>query len=86
MVVQVHAAPSRAGAEVEADTQLALQDAQQAAKRMHPLSGPAITVVSVGQDAQADLDTADGFQDTYLKPLRIFDSVIGEITNVWTLL
>jgi hypothetical protein len=43
-------------------------------------------MASVGQDAQADLDAADGFQDTYLKPLRIFDSVIGEIANVWTLL
>ncbi|KIK38627.1 hypothetical protein CY34DRAFT_14919 [Suillus luteus UH-Slu-Lm8-n1] len=80
--VEVHAAPSQAGAEVEADTQSALRDAQQAAKRMHPLSGPAITAASVGQDAQADLDAADGFQDTYLKPLRIFDSVIGEIANV----
>ncbi|KIK32150.1 hypothetical protein CY34DRAFT_19251, partial [Suillus luteus UH-Slu-Lm8-n1] len=77
------------GAEVEADPQSALrdaqpalQDAQPAASRMHPLSGPAITVTSVGKDAQADLDAADGFQDTYLQPLRIFDAVIGEIANV----
>lgn len=27
-------------------------------------------------------DAADGFQCTYLVPLRIFDNVIGEITNV----
>ncbi|KAG1837691.1 hypothetical protein DFJ58DRAFT_846337 [Suillus subalutaceus] len=70
------------GVEVEADTQLALQGAQEAAKRIHPLSGPAKRVVSVGQGAQADLHTAQGFQDTYLKPLKIFDTVIGEIANV----
>ncbi|KAG2112048.1 uncharacterized protein F5147DRAFT_771606 [Suillus discolor] len=66
----------------EGGTQLALWDAQQATKCMHPLSGPAIAVTSVGQDTQVDLDAADGFQDTYLKPLRIFDAVIGEIVNV----
>jgi hypothetical protein len=83
LVVQVQTAPS--GAEVEADTQSTLRDAQRAAKRMHPLSGPAITAASVGQNAQADLDAADGFQDTYLKPLRVFDAVIGGIANVWIL-
>jgi hypothetical protein len=45
-----------------------------------------MAAASVGQDGQADLDAADGFQDTYLTPLRIFDTVIGEIANVWTLL
>ncbi|KAG1852102.1 hypothetical protein DFJ58DRAFT_841965 [Suillus subalutaceus] len=70
------------GVELEADIQSALWDAQEAARRMYPLPGPAITVASVDQDAQADLDAADGFQDTYLKPLRIFDTVIGEIANL----
>jgi hypothetical protein len=51
---------------------------------MHPLLGPAITVASVGKYAQADFNAADGFQDTYLNPLRIF-VVIGEIAKVWTL-
>ncbi|KAG1846608.1 hypothetical protein DFJ58DRAFT_915374 [Suillus subalutaceus] len=51
--IEVQAAPS--GVEVEADTQSALRDAHGAAKRIHPLSGP---VMSVGQDAQADLDAA----------------------------
>jgi len=49
---------------------------------MHPMSGPAITVASVGQGAQADLDAADGFRETYLEPLRIFDDVIGKIADV----
>jgi hypothetical protein len=80
VIVQAQAASS--GVEVEADTQSALRDAQEAAKCMHPPLRPAITVVSVDQDVQADLDAADDLQDTYLKPLRIFDNVIGKITNV----
>ncbi|KIK45029.1 hypothetical protein CY34DRAFT_574316, partial [Suillus luteus UH-Slu-Lm8-n1] len=78
--LEVQAAPS--DVQVGDDTQLAIRDAQQAVTRMLPLSGPAITVASVGQDGPADLDAADGFQDTYLTPLRIFDTVIGEIANV----
>ncbi|KAG2355729.1 hypothetical protein BDR07DRAFT_1492834 [Suillus spraguei] len=58
------------------------EDAQEPAKYMRPLSEPVTTVVSVSQDAQAGLDTAGKFQDTYLKPLRIFDEVIGKIANV----
>jgi hypothetical protein len=68
--------------EVEADTQSALRDAQQASKRMHLLSGPGISVASDGQDAQADLDAVVNIEDTYLKPLRIFDQVIEKIANV----
>ncbi|KAG2354045.1 hypothetical protein BDR07DRAFT_1382573 [Suillus spraguei] len=63
-----------------------IEDAQQAGERMLPLSGPAMIAVSVGQDVQAGLNTADTFQDTYLKPLRIFDDVIGKIADVWSLL
>lgn len=66
------------------DTQSELQDAQQVASCMYRLSGPAITVVSVGKFAQADFDAADSFQDKYLKPLGIF-AFIGEIAKVWTL-
>ncbi|KAG2361890.1 hypothetical protein BDR07DRAFT_1376904 [Suillus spraguei] len=74
--------------EVEAPIRSALKDAQQAAERILPFSGPMSTAVSVGQNAQADLDldTADTFQDTCLKPLRMFDDVIGKIADVWTLL
>ncbi|KAG2340650.1 WD40 repeat-like protein [Suillus weaverae] len=78
--IEVQVAPS--GVEVEAVTQSALQEAQEAAKRIHPLPGPVITVASAGQDAQTKLDVAYNFQDTYLKPLRIFDSVIGGIADV----
>jgi hypothetical protein len=52
------------GVQVEDDFQSELQDTQQGASRgMHPLSGPAIIVASVGKYAQADFDAADGFQD-----------------------
>jgi hypothetical protein len=68
--------------EVEADTQSALRDAQQVAKRMHALPGPVITAASDGQDAQADFDTTDNLEVTYLKPLRIFDQVIERIADV----
>ncbi|KAG2341525.1 hypothetical protein BDR05DRAFT_990896 [Suillus weaverae] len=82
--IEVQADPS--GVEEEANTQSALQDAQEAAKRIHPLAGPAITVASYAQDAPADLNAAYTFQDKCLKPLRIFDSVIGDLANVWALL
>jgi hypothetical protein len=74
VVVQVQAAPS--GVEAEGDAQSALRDAQEATKHMYSLSRPVIAVTSTGQGAQKDLDTADTFQDTYLQPLRIFDTVI----------
>ncbi|KAG2351399.1 hypothetical protein BDR07DRAFT_32913 [Suillus spraguei] len=73
--LEVQAAPS--GAEVEADTQSALQDTQEAAKRINPLSEPAITVDSVVQGAQDDLDA-----DTHIEPLKIFDEVIGKLADV----
>jgi hypothetical protein len=63
---------------VEADT-------QEAVKHMHSLSGPANTGVSLVQDTQEDLNAADSFQDTHLKPLRVFDAVIRERADVWAL-
>ncbi|KAG2088302.1 hypothetical protein BD769DRAFT_1671077 [Suillus cothurnatus] len=71
------AAPS--GAEMEADTQPALQGTEEVVEHMHSLSGLVTTMVSHLGDTQEDLDK---FQDTYLKPLKIFDTVIGEINNV----
>jgi hypothetical protein len=68
---------------VEADTGLVLQNTQEAVEDMHSLSGHKTTVVSILQGAQKDLDAADSFQDTYLQPLRIFDTVIGEVANVY---
>jgi hypothetical protein len=80
VTTQDQAAPS--GVEVEADTQSALRDAQLAPKRMHLLSGRAISVASHGQDAQSDLNAVVNVEDTYFEPLRIFDQVIEKIADV----
>ncbi|KAG2104713.1 uncharacterized protein F5147DRAFT_762057 [Suillus discolor] len=78
--IEAQAGPS--GVKVEDDVQLVLRDAQVATEHMHSPSGHVITVASAGKDAQEDLDTAGKFGDTYLKPLKIFDAVIGEITDL----
>jgi hypothetical protein len=49
---------------------------------MKPLSGHVISGASTAQNAPADLDAVYNFQDTYLQPLRIFDSVIGTLAEV----
>ncbi|KAG2354924.1 hypothetical protein BDR07DRAFT_578348 [Suillus spraguei] len=78
--IELQVAPS--GVEVEANTRSTLLETQEAIKYMHPLFGPAISVDSALQGAQEDLNTVDSFQDTYLKPLRIFDDVIGKLADV----
>ncbi|KAG2158608.1 uncharacterized protein EDB93DRAFT_1334540, partial [Suillus bovinus] len=74
------AAPS--DVEIEADTESALRGAQEVANRMHPLSGPAITAASVVEGGPEGLDAANDLPETYLKPLRIFDDVIGKIADL----
>jgi hypothetical protein len=49
---------------------------------MNPLSGHATSGASTVQNAPADLEAAYNFQDTYLQPLRIFDSVVGTLADV----
>ncbi|KAG2107521.1 uncharacterized protein F5147DRAFT_761311 [Suillus discolor] len=78
--IEAQAAPSDTG--VEADVPSALRDAQGATEHMHSLSRRSKAVASAGKDAQEDLDTAGKFEDAYLKPLRIFDAVIGEIADL----
>jgi hypothetical protein len=70
--------------EVGANTQLLLQiqDAQEAAKHMNSLLRPEITVNSVLQGAQENLDAVDNSEDTYLQLLKIFNVVIREIADV----
>ncbi|KAG2362777.1 hypothetical protein BDR07DRAFT_1376235 [Suillus spraguei] len=72
-------APSAVGVEAVPSV---LQDVQEVANHMHSLSEPATGIVSDVQGAQQGLDSLDNFQDTYLKPLKIFDTVIAEIANV----
>jgi len=49
---------------------------------MKPLSGHVKSGASTAKNAPADLDAAYNFQDTYLQPLRIFDSVIETLAEV----
>ncbi|KAG1807568.1 hypothetical protein EV424DRAFT_230934 [Suillus variegatus] len=67
------------GAKQGTDPQLALRDVNEAAKGMNLLSGPAASGISAAQNAPADACT---FEDTYLRPLKIFDAVIGKLANV----
>ncbi|KAG2343552.1 WD40 repeat-like protein [Suillus weaverae] len=73
-------APS--GVERCADPQSALQDAKEAAKGMNLLSGRVTSGVSAAQNAPADLEDAYNSEDKYLQPLKIFDSVIGELADL----
>jgi len=65
-----------------ADPESALQNAKEAVTLMKPLSGHVISGASTAQNASTDLDAAYNFQDTYLQPLRIFDSVIETLAEV----
>ncbi|KAG2136356.1 uncharacterized protein EDB93DRAFT_1231725, partial [Suillus bovinus] len=64
------------------DPKSALQHAKEAVKGMKSLSKPVRSVVSTTQNAPAGLEDAYNFQDTYLKPLKIFDSVIEKLADV----
>lgn len=72
------------GVEQDVDPQSALQNAKEAVQLMKPPSGHMTSGASTAQNASADLETAFNFQDTYLQPLRIFDSVIGTLADVRT--
>lgn len=76
-------APSRAENGTEPQSaDAALQAARKATRDMKILGGRVENMISAVRDGPADLDTADNFQNTYLKPLRIFDSIIEEITDI----
>jgi hypothetical protein len=60
----------------------ALRNARDAADQMNTRLEPPGLVASEGQNGLADLDKTDNFEATYLKPLKIFDSVIGTLADV----
>ncbi|KAG2142769.1 uncharacterized protein EDB93DRAFT_1105438 [Suillus bovinus] len=76
----VQDAPPRA--ETGSDHQSALREANEAARSMNLLSGPVTSAVSTAQNAPTDLEDACNLGDTYLRPLKIFDSVIRELADV----
>ncbi|KAG2029826.1 hypothetical protein BDR03DRAFT_1017894 [Suillus americanus] len=49
---------------------------------MRLLGKHSTAVASTAKDGPKDLDAADNFQTTYLQPLRVFDTVIGDLANV----
>jgi hypothetical protein len=86
-ISQVHAAPS--GEEEDPDHQLAaaeLQGARDGIQSVGLLGKHAISMASVGVNAPADLDAVDGFETTYLQPLKIVDAVLEKIANVWVMI
>lgn len=87
MVVQVLDAPS--GVEETPDPQLVdakLRGAREGTENMRLLGGHVTSVASTANNAPAGLAVADDFQTTYLQPLKIFDTVIGNLANVWAIL
>jgi hypothetical protein len=86
VVAQVQAASS--GAEIP-DFQLVdagLRDAREGMASMRQLGKHTTAVASAAKDGPEDLDAADNFETTCLQQLKIFDSVIGELANVWATL
>jgi hypothetical protein len=71
------------GVEQCTNPQTALREAKDAAEGMNLLSTPLRSGASSAQDAQANLEAAYGAEDTYLQPLRVFDSAIGALADVW---
>ncbi|KAG2052434.1 hypothetical protein BDR06DRAFT_997597 [Suillus hirtellus] len=60
-----------------------LQGAREALEHMKTFGGRAQSVTSVAANASAGLAAADDFQTNYLQPLKIFDSAIEKIADVW---
>ncbi|KAG2367885.1 hypothetical protein BDR07DRAFT_1392424, partial [Suillus spraguei] len=72
-------APS--GTDQSINPQLALQSAKDGVEGMKLLSGPVTSTASIAQNTPADLEDACNFEETYLKPLKIFDSVIEKLAD-----
>ncbi|KAG2365645.1 hypothetical protein BDR07DRAFT_1374179 [Suillus spraguei] len=63
-----------------------LHDAREGMESVRLLGKHATEVASAVKDGLEDLDAADNFQTTYFRPLRIFDTVVGNLGNVWGIL
>lgn len=70
------------GVEEFTDLQSAIRDAKENTKGMNVLSGRVASGVSATQNTPADLEDACNFEDTYLRPLKIFDTVIQALADV----
>jgi hypothetical protein len=79
---QVQATSSGEGGDLGPQV-VALQDARKRQEGAKQLGGHGNTVASAVVDGPQNLDAADNFQATYLQPLKIFDTVIENLANVW---
>jgi len=71
------------------DLQLAgaeLQGACEGTESMRLLGQRVTSVASAASNASADLAAMDDFETTYLQPLRIIDTVLEKISDVWAIL
>ncbi|KAG2028909.1 hypothetical protein BDR03DRAFT_1019188, partial [Suillus americanus] len=59
-----------------------LRDAHQRVENMRLLGGHVKSAASTAKDGPKDLAAVDDLQTTYLQPLRVFDTVIGDLANV----
>jgi hypothetical protein len=62
------------------------RDAREHTESMRPLEGHIESVASTAKDGPQDLDASNNFQSTYLQPLKISDTVIENLANVWATL
>ncbi|KAG2051988.1 hypothetical protein BDR06DRAFT_1059651 [Suillus hirtellus] len=67
--------PKSVGAEI--------QDAHEASEHMKTFGERAQSVMSAARNAPAGLAVVDEVPTNYLRPLKIFDSAIEKIANVW---
>jgi len=63
-----------------------LRDAREGVESMRQLGKHSTTAASAAKDGPEYLDAADNFQVPDLQPLKIFDTVVGELVNVWATL
>ncbi|KAG2089316.1 uncharacterized protein F5147DRAFT_658425 [Suillus discolor] len=62
-----------------------LQGACDGTQNMRSLGKHATSTASAVDNAPADLTAADGFEKTYLQPLKIIDAVLEKISDVWAI-
>jgi hypothetical protein len=63
-----------------------LQGAYDGKENMRLLGGHATSMASAANNAPADLAAAGDFETTYLQPLKIINTVLEKISDVWTIL
>jgi hypothetical protein len=63
-----------------------LRDVREHTESERPLEGHAVSVASTAEEGPQALNAADNSQATYLQPLKISETVIETLANVWATL